>query len=128
MGALTNYTRRKQLEHTLRINAFTMPSALYLGLYIISPTNSYAGVEVSGNGYARVSVTFSELADLVYSNTSALLFEAAEAGWGNIVSIGLFDASSSGNLLYFGNLDEPITIGVNEKLSLPAGSVKVTQS
>ena len=38
------------------------------------------------------------------SNNSAIAFPAATADWGTVVAVGIFDASTGGNLLFFGSV------------------------
>jgi len=126
MAALTNYSANSLLKHILRLAAFTQPAGLYIGLFLVAPTKSYAGVEVSGNGYAREAVTFLETPNNIFVNTADLYFEATGGSWGNILGIGIFDASTSGNLLFFGTPRDLITVGTNEILKLPANVIGVT--
>ncbi|MCF1458497.1 MAG: hypothetical protein LPH21_13335, partial [Shewanella sp.] len=58
---MSNYLEQKVLEHTLNIAAYTPPSTLYLALFTSAGglENNTVGeqTEVSGNGYARLSIT-----------------------------------------------------------------------
>ena len=103
--------------------AGTGPTTLYVGLFTTTPTDTGGGTEVSGGSYARVSVT-SSLANWAgtqaaasttassgtsgtTSNNNAITFPAPTANWGSITGIGIYDASSAGNLLFWA----PLTTG-----------------
>lgn len=79
----------------------TTPSALtpYLGLL----TNVETPTEPSGNNYARVQMTTSNFGSVAASgsiaNTATLSFPQASGSWGEIIGIGVYDASSAGNLV-----------------------------
>ena len=79
----------------------TAPTAIYLGLYSASPTDAGGGTELTGNGYARVNVTasFPAAASGACSNDVAIDFPVATGAWSAVTAVGLFDASSGGNLL-----------------------------
>lgn len=121
MGALTNYLENKLIDQIFRGQAYTFPSILYFALFTTAPTDSTGGTEVSGGAYARVGVTAS-LANFAgtqsagsttassgtsgtTSNNNAITFPSPSgANWGVITSVGILDASSSGNLMAYGAL------------------------
>lgn len=126
MAALSDYFENKLIDQIFRGQAFTFPSTLYFGLLTAAPTDSSAGTEVSGGSYARVGVTAS-LANFAgtqsagstsassgtggtTSNNNAIPFPAPTANWGTVVAVGVYDASSSGNLLAYSALSVNKTI------------------
>ena len=58
MSALSDYAENKILDHTLGTAAWTMPATVYLGLSVASIGDDASGTELSGNGYARQSISF----------------------------------------------------------------------
>lgn len=100
---------------------YTPPGTLYLALFTQIPVDDGSGgVEVSGGSYARVAVTndittFPTVTNGVKRNGIAITFPTPTADWGTVTSFGIYDASSSGNLWYFGDLNNP--------LSVPSGKV-----
>ena len=126
MAEITNYLRNKLLDHTLRVAAYTQPSALYLGLYTVAPTEAGGGTEVPvANGYARKSITFAAGSSGVSTNSN--LVEFANTGWsGTIVAIGLFDASAGGNLLYFTTISPSLVVIANQLVTANIGGVSVS--
>jgi len=57
--------------------------------------------EVSGGGYSRKTISFSDGSNRGTSNTNTVNFTAT-ANWGTISHIGLYDAQTNGNLLWQG--------------------------
>jgi hypothetical protein len=127
--AKTDYLEDALLNHVLRNTAYSSPATVYVALYTVAPTDTGGGTEVSGFGYARQAVTFGAPVSGTVSNTGAVTFPAASGGaWGTIVAMGIFDASTSGNLLYYGNLTTPKVVGDGDQISFPNGALTVSET
>lgn len=124
----SDYLRNALLNHTLRGVAFTAPSAWFVALFNVAPTSAGGGSEVSGGGYTRLAVTFSVPASGHSSNTLALNFPTPTADWGDVPAAALFDASSAGNMLYFGPLGTPKTIYTSDVVFFPPGFFQITET
>lgn len=125
MAALSNYL--ETLLHTwhLTAGAATRPTTWYLGLGTGSSDTGLTG-EPSGNGYARQSITFS-VTDDVATNTNLLTFGPnTSTNWGTLSHFGIFDASSSGNLLWHGSLTASKTVEVGDSLTVAIGDIDLT--
>ena len=125
MAALSNYL--ETLLHTwhLTASAATRPTVWYLGLGTGSSDTGLTG-EPSGNGYARQSITFS-VTDDVASNTNLLTFGPnTGTNWGTMSHFGIFDASTSGNLLWHGTLNASKTVEVGDSLTVAIGDIDLT--
>lgn len=128
MAGKSDYLENKDLDHNLGTATFTKPTAVYLGLYTAAPTDAGGGTEVSGNAYARQAITFAAASGGSASNSGAVTFPAATpAQWGTIVAVGIFDAVSAGNLLYWALLSPNQVVGVNGVLNFPIGQITVTE-
>jgi len=101
MAGFSDYLEDKVLDHVFGGNAYTAPSTLYVALYTSAPSDTGGGTEVSGGGYVRQTATFtvSGTNPTTASNTGAIEYPTATANYGTVTSVGIFDASSSGNLL-----------------------------
>ena len=108
MSAATNYLENEVLDHILGEGArdFTSPATLYIGLFTAVADGEAGSVtEVSGNAYARTAVNFNVASGGSSTNDGAVTFPTASGGnWGTITHAGVYDASSSGNLLFYGAL------------------------
>lgn len=127
MSALSDYAENKVLD-VLGANAtFTTPSAVYLGLSTGSFNDDGSGTEISGNNYARVAVSFGSAASGTMSNDAAIEFAAATgSGFGTVSHWGLFDASSSGNLLVHGSFSASKAIASGDVLKIAVGDLDIT--
>ena len=123
--AFTDYLETKLLAHTFSNTAFTTPGTVYVALYTVAPTDSSTGTEVSGGGYARQSAAFTTSGNTA-SNTSAIEYPTATAGYGTVVAVAVLDASSSGNMLAYAALSANKTIATGDVFRIPAGDLDIT--
>ena len=126
MSAMSNYLELEILDHILGTGAYTMPSNVYVGLATGSFGEDASGSELSGNGYTRKVATFSAASGGTTSNSGAIEFPAATGSWGSVGFFGIFDASSSGNLLIHGAFSAAKTIATGDILRIAAGDLDVT--
>lgn len=89
--------------------AASMPATVYVGLYTAEPSDGGGGTEVLGSGYARVAVTndttnWPAATSGEKRNGTKITFPQATGAWGDVNWFGLFDASTGGNLIIWGNL------------------------
>lgn len=127
-GSKSDYLENKILDHVLKNTAYTSPTTVYVGLYTAAPTDAGGGTEVSGNGYARKSVAFSAAASGATSNSAEITFDTPSASWGTIVAFGIFDALTTGNLLYWGDLTANKTVNTGDVVRFPIGDIDITES
>jgi len=127
----TNYLENKVLDHTLATAAFTAPSAIYVGLFTNEPAEDGTGTEVSGNGYARQVIVFnaasSGQATGPATGGGAVEFTATGGVWGTITHFALFDAETSGNMLYKGELTVPKVIADGDSVRFAENSITITE-
>lgn len=125
-GAVSNYLENALLNHVFRGVAYTSPTAIYVALYTSDPTDADIGTEVSGGGYARQQVTFNAPSDGVITNTADIVFPEATADWGTITHLGLRDAATAGNLLWYGPVVQSRLILTGDQLVIKAGTISVS--
>jgi hypothetical protein len=126
MSSLTDYAENKLIDFLFRGQALglagssaaagTGPATYYFGLLTANPTDGSAGTEVTGGSYARVAVNtgtanFGNTQDSgtgassgtsgTTKNLAAITFPAPTANWGTVTGVGVYDASSAGNLIYW---------------------------
>ncbi len=126
MAEMSNYLENALINATLRNTTYTSPATVYVGLYTSDPGEGNTGTEVSGTSYARQSVTFGAPSNGVSTNSAAVEFPQAGGSWGTVSHIGILDASSSGNLLYYTALDASKTIDTGDVFRIAIGSLSVT--
>lgn len=141
MAAMSDYLENKLIDQMFRGTAYTFPATLYVGLLTAAPSDTGGGTEVSGNNYARVSVaanttnwagtqsagstSVSSGTGGTTSNNAAVNFPTPSGTWGTVTHFGIYDASTSGNLLFYGALTTSKTINTNDVVSFAAGALTV---
>ena len=126
MSEMSNYLENALINATLRNTAYISPTTVYLALYTTDPTDADSGTEVSGNAYARQSITFGAPSNGVSTNSAAIEFPQATGSWGTVAYVGIRDASTAGNLLYHTPLDASKTIATGDVFRVAVGSLSVT--
>jgi hypothetical protein len=127
MSAISNYLENALLNATLRNTSYTSPATVYAALFTSDPTDAGSGTECTGSGYARKVITFAAPSNGVTTNSAAAVeFDQATASWGTITHFGIFDALTSGNLLYHGALTTSKTIDSGDIFKFSTSSVTVT--
>ena len=125
MAGFSNYLETKVLEHVFGGSAYTAPGTLYVALFTAAPSDTGGGTEVSGGSYARQTAAFTVSGD-TGSNTSAIEYATATADYGTVVAMGVFDASTSGNLLAYGTLTTSKTVSNGDVFRFNAGAIDIT--
>lgn len=129
--ASSKYFKNKFLNEWFNQAAFTFPTTIYIGLFTANPNaDGESFTEVSGGDYARQAVVcndtnFPETTDGVISNAVAVPFPQATASWGTVVGVGIFDASSAGNLLIFAELTNSRTVNNGDTFDFPIDSLEI---
>jgi len=129
MSSFSDYTENLVLTWLFTGSSATRPTAWYVGLFTAAPSDTGGGTEVTGNAYARVATgTISGSGtSTTFTNAAAIEFAAASGGnWGSIGWAGIFDASSSGNLLAWAPVSTARTINDGDVLRIPATSLSIT--
>jgi hypothetical protein len=132
MAGKSDYLENKVLDLLLGAVSYTVPTTVYIALYTAAPTDAGGGTEVSGGGYARVAVTnnttnFPTASNGSKSNGTTITFPTATADWGTIVAVGIFDASTAGNLLFWANLTASKTVQNGDTAQFASGSLTFTE-
>lgn len=149
MAALSDFTENKIIDWLFRAQAIgitgataaagTGPATLYVGLLTVTPTDSTGGTEVTGNAYTRVGVTSSLTAWAgtqaaastvassgtggTTSNNAVITFPTPTATWGTVVGMGVYDAATAGNLLFYSALTTSKVINTGDGVTFPAASL-----
>ena len=126
-GSASLGVEQAMLSHTLGIGPVAAVSRAYVALCLATlvPDEQVRGVEVSGNGYARMAASFQVLASPpnMAANTTTVAFPIAAAPWGVLGYFELWDAPYGGNRLYWGALVDPADGTTPITLSVSAGDV-----
>jgi hypothetical protein len=128
MAALSDYAEKLLLDWAMTTGSATRPTAWYVALYTAAPSDSGGGTEVSTGGYTRQSVTFDAATSPggTTSNTGAVSFTASGANYGTVTHIGIFTASTGGNLLWHGAMTASKTVNDGDTLEFSIGNIDLT--
>lgn len=129
-GSLSTFLENALLNHTFKVSEFTVPTNLYIALFVTAPDDdNVGGVEVStiGTGYIRqVANAWTPSAEGLIANESGIAFSEATALWGIITAFGIFDAVVDGNLLAWGNMTITKNVTLGDVVEFGAGAITVT--
>jgi hypothetical protein len=123
--SFSNYLETELLDHVFTNSAYTAPSTLYLALFTGAPGEAGGGTEVSGSAYARQTAAFTVSGNTA-TNSGSIEFPTATGSYGTVSHVGVFDASSSGNLLCYATLSASKAIESGDVFRVPAGDLDIT--
>ena len=105
----------------------TRPTAWYLALFTSNPAEDASGTEVTATGtaYARQSATFTVSGNTA-SNSAAIEFPTATASYGTVTHVGVYTASSGGDLIAYAALSTSKAIDTGDVFRVPSGDLDVT--
>jgi hypothetical protein len=134
MSAASNYLENALLNHTLRNTAYTQPSGLWLALFTNTSGNAAANLEAgtltdeistSGTAYGRQAIAFNAASGGSAALTDTETFSAATSNWGTITHVAVMDASTSGNVLFWGAVTTAKTIETGDTFQVTAGNLTI---
>jgi len=127
-GSLTNYGEGKVLGHLFGGTTYAPLATLYIGLFSVAPTDTTAGTELTGSGYARAAVTNNTTnfpaANPTVNGVDITLFTSS--GSHNAVALGVFDAVTGGNLVAYSTLITPQAIANLDVVRIVAGQLAIS--
>jgi len=127
--SFTNYLETEILDHVFAGAAYSAPGTHYLALFTAvsdGEAGSVTEVSTSGTAYARVAVSFSTSGDTT-SNSGAVEYATATgSGFGTVTHVGVYDASTSGNLMCYATLTASKAIAAGDVFRVPAGDLDIT--
>lgn len=130
MSAASDYLEDKVLDHVLGNTAFTQPSNIYLALFTadtgLESNSPSAEISTSGTAYSRQAVSFGAASSGSASTDATVTFSAATANWGTITHVAVMDASTSGNVLFYGAVTTSKTIESGDTFQVSSGNLTVS--
>lgn len=129
--AITYYSANRVLDKNFGSTAYSEPSTYYFGLSTTTiQIDGTGATEPSGGAYARVSLTNNKTnwgvaSNASLTNSTAVTFPESTASWGTITYVGVWDASTSGNIWWFDALSPARTIASSTSVLFAVGSITV---
>ena len=127
MAEMSDYLEVKLLNLTLNGTAFTAVNNPYVSLHTANQTDAGTGTEVSGGSYARTASSFATASGTsgLVATDADITFPTATGTWGAVGWIGLWDASTGGNMLYHTALDATKTVDAGDIFKITTGNLTV---
>ena len=125
--SFSNYLEDAVLNHVFTNTALTSPTTVYVSLHTANPAEDASGAEVStsGTGYARQSATFSVTSGTA-TTTAAVEYPTATASYGTVTHVGVWDASTAGNMLAYAALTTSKAISSGDVFRIPTGDLDIS--
>lgn len=136
MPAFGDYSRNGILDFFLNAVDLTAPASAYLSLHTAAgasaSTAAWAATELTVGGgavnYSRTAAApaaWGAAASGSITNTSDITCPAAGSSWGVLTHVAIWDASSAGNMIFYGALSAPRTINNGDTAQFAAGNLVV---
>jgi hypothetical protein len=123
-GGASTYVANLSLDNVLGNTTFA--ANVYISLLSTLPAAGGAGlVEITAGGFGRVSVAnndtnWPDAENGIKRNAVAIEFGEATADLPSILGAAVYDASSGGNLLFWGPFSTPHTVLDEQTFTIPA--------
>lgn len=127
-GAKSTYLQGLVLQLVLTADAVSRPTSWHVALHTQDPTVAGDVGEVSGDGYARQSTTFTVSSGVASSGSELEFGPCSGSSWGNVSHYSIWSEAVSGECLYHGALDAQREVLVGDTVVIPSGSITVTES
>lgn len=130
-GSKTDALEARLLDHLFKGGAspaLTALSTVYVALYTAVPSDSAAGTEVTGSGYARQAVAAASWTRTTNSitNNVEVAFPAVTGSAYTVVGWAIMDALTVGNQLYWGDTTSTV-MNVGDQARFAASSLTITE-
>ena len=139
MSKFSDYLEEKIIETTLRGAVMPAPSSIYIALFTSDPTDANtttnevtvgawpAYVRQDAAAGAAIATGWAPASNGVSSNAKVITFPANNGSAAiTITHLAIYDAQSSGNMLYHAPLVSAKTLQVGDVLSFGIGALTVT--
>ena len=116
---------------TSDFGALASRPTLWLGTSTTEPTNTATNITEpsSGNGYARVETSAGSWTSSTtgqIENAVDILFNESTGNQGTQSWLVVFDSSTNGNAVFFGQITTPKAIGAGDQAKFSAGNITIT--
>ena len=135
MSAASNHAENLALNFLLTDSTATRPTEWYLALFTNTSTNAATNLEAGtltdevstlGTAYAREVIAFDDAVSGTCASDGTVTFDAATANWGTITHVAVMNASTAGNVLFYGAVTTPKTIETGDTFQVTDGNLTVS--
>lgn len=125
MTHATNYLENALLDFTLRNIALASPSTVYVALYTAFVEDG-TQTEIAGSNYARRPAIFAAPNNGAIESAAAIDFPTAADNWGVVTHVGICDAASGGNVLFWSPLSQSRNVIAGRTFSIEATELSIS--
>lgn len=122
--ATSPYLANLVINWALRAQSPTAPTTLYLALFSGDPASSLTN-ELVFDDYARRALVLDAPIGGTTRNTVDISFGTIASDWGDVTHFGVFDALTSGNLLFSEGFNAPFTASAADTVQILAGVLEL---
>ena len=128
----SNYLELEILDHIFGNGTYTPATNIFVALLTATPDDTDTGstiTEATYTGYARKSTAGSDWNTAsagAIDNANAITFDACTGGSSTITHFALCDASTAGNVLFWGALSSSFAVSDGVTPSFGAGALDTT--
>lgn len=119
----SDFLENELLDHVLRNSAYTPAATVYVALHTADPGETGTS-EVTGGSYARQSAAWDAASAGSCVNSAIITYTNMPAT--TVTHYSIWDASSSGNMLFAGALDASRTFTAGDAAQFAAGALTVS--
>jgi hypothetical protein len=128
MGALSTYAAAGLNNLTMRGDTFASPATVYLGFFVTPPAADGSATEMSGGGYVRKAITFTDPDGGQIEQDTAVTWTALHSGADQMIAgWGIWDAATAGNLLAYGRTPS-YRVRMGGGFTAPAGAIAIASN
>ncbi len=125
--SLTNYAENAILNHIFGNTSYSQVSTVYVALSSTDAGEDASGwTEATYGSYTRKAITFGAAASRAITQSGTVTFPKSTSGDETYGYYAIFDASSGGNMLAYGSLNNDINVVVNSTPSIASGEVVIS--
>lgn len=130
----SDYLEDAAMDHIFNKVTLTSPTT-WVALFTADPTDADTGTEVTqGGAYARIRVfpnassspAWNASTGGLVDNGADITWATASDNWGTVTHVGVYDASTAGNLLVHGSLTASKAVNTNDVFKIPSGAFDIT--
>lgn len=126
---LANATLNAIFSKTSDFGTLSSAPTIYVALLTTAPNAASTGsniTEADYTGYSRIATSagdWNAAANRIISNANAIEFDECTGGSSTITHFAKVDASSGGNVLFYGELDAPLAVSEGITPQFKAGEL-----
>lgn len=132
----SDYLEDAAMDHIFNQVTLTAPRT-WVALFTTDPTDADTGTEVTqGGAYARIKVNENGSSAPAWNlatgglvdNGADITWATATDNWGTVSHVGVYDASTAGNLLVHGSLTASKAVSTSDVFKIPSGAFDITMT